>query len=110
MSKAVIGASVLDPALTRRDQGAVEFLSLRGALPDFLKPVITIAYYTGLRRGEILDLTWDRVDMASRRIFLDPGTTKNNESRIVYMTDDLLRVLTAWKRFHDWVVPHYPLV
>jgi len=26
-------------------------------LPDFLKPVITIAYYTGLRRGEILAMT-----------------------------------------------------
>ncbi len=79
-------------------------------LPDFLKPVITIAYYTGLRRGEILALTWDRVDLSSRRIFLAPGTTKNDESRIVYMTDDLLKVLSAWKRFRDWIVPHYPLV
>ena len=87
-----------------------EFLSLRGALPDFLKPVITIAYYTGLRRGEILALTWDCVDLSSRRIFLAPGTTKNDESRIIYMTDDLHKVLSAWKRFRDWIVPHYPLV
>jgi integrase len=83
-------------------------LSLRGTLPDFLKPVITIAYDTGLRRGEIIDLTWDRVDLSSRRIFLAPGTTKTDESRIIDMTDDLHKILSAWKRFHDWIVPNYP--
>ena len=30
-----------------------EFLTLRAALPDYLKPVVTFAYFTGWRRGEI---------------------------------------------------------
>ena len=30
-----------------------EFLTVRAALPDYLKPVVTFAYFTGWRRGEI---------------------------------------------------------
>jgi hypothetical protein len=33
-----------------------EFLALREVLPDYLKPVVTFAYYTGWRRSEILGL------------------------------------------------------
>lgn len=87
-----------------------EFLSLRGALPDFLKPVVTIAYYTGFRRQEILTLRWDQVDMERGRIVLEAGTTKNNEGRVVYMTADLLRVLSAWKRIRDMRFHNFPLV
>ncbi len=40
-----------------------EFLALRGALPDYAKVPSTIAYYTGMRAGEILNLRWDQVDL-----------------------------------------------
>jgi integrase len=33
-----------------------EFLALRKALPDFLKPVVTFGYYTGWWSGEVLTL------------------------------------------------------
>ncbi len=36
-----------------------EFLTLRAALPDYLKPVVTFAYFTGWRRGEITGLKWN---------------------------------------------------
>jgi site-specific recombinase XerD len=35
-----------------------EYLALRGALPDDLKPIITFAYHSGWRKAEILGLTW----------------------------------------------------
>jgi len=87
-----------------------EFLSLRGALPDYLKPIVSIAYHCGFRKGEILGLTWKQVDLERRRLILEAGTTKNNEGRIAYMTEDLFRVLAAWKQVRDWKAPNYPHV
>ena len=41
----------------------------------FLKPIVIIALNTGMRKSEILKLTWDRVDLKNRIILLDK--TKN---------------------------------
>jgi integrase len=40
-----------------------EFQRLRRELPEYLRPVTTVAYYTGMRRGEILKIRWDSVDL-----------------------------------------------
>ncbi len=87
-----------------------DYLALRGALPDSLKPVVTLAYHTGFRREEMLSLRWDQVDLSQRRIVLEVGTTKNHEGRVVYMTEDLFRMLEAQKRLRDWQAPSCPLV
>jgi integrase len=59
-----------------------DYHAVRSKLPDYLQPVIEVAYYTGWRvRSELLPLTWDRVDLDAGVIRLDPGTTKNNEGR-----------------------------
>ena len=42
---------------------AEEFQRMLDASPDYLKPVLICAYYTGMRKEEILGLTWDRVDL-----------------------------------------------
>jgi integrase len=67
-----------------------EYLALRGALPDDLKPIITFAYHSGWRKTEILGLTWDKVDLKEGTVRLDPGETKNEEGRTLYMNDELL--------------------
>jgi integrase len=43
------------------------------ASPEWLKPMILTAYYTGLREGELLGLRWERVDLKSGVIYL-PST------------------------------------
>ncbi len=87
-----------------------DYLALRGAVPDYLKPVVAIGYHTGFRRDEILTLTWEQVDLDRRRITLKAADTKTNEARMVVITDDLYKVLTAWKARRDTQSPHWPLV
>ncbi len=70
-----------------------EFNSLRDALPDYLKPVVTFAYHTGWRKQEILGLTWDKVDLKGGIVRLDPGETKNDEARTVYLNEELSKML-----------------
>jgi integrase len=67
-----------------------EFLALRDALPEDLKPIVTFAFHSGWRKAEILGLTWDRVDLREGIVRLDPGETKNEDGRILYMNDELL--------------------
>lgn len=68
-----------------------EYLSLRDALPDYLKPVITFAYHTGWRKSEILNLVWDKVDLNLGTVRLAPGETKNDEARTIYLDDELMK-------------------
>jgi integrase len=39
-----------------------DYLSLRDALPDELRPVLMFANFTGCRKEEILGLRWDQVN------------------------------------------------
>ncbi len=56
-----------------------------------LKPIVQCALNTGMRAGEILGLTWDRVDFAKRQIILED--TKNREARYVPINEPLFYVL-----------------
>jgi integrase len=87
-----------------------DYLVLLGAAPDWLKPVLAIGYHCGFRRQEILTLTWEQMDMERRRITLRAADTKTREARTVVMTDDLHKVLAAWKAQRDVRFPHWPLV
>ncbi len=46
---------------------------------DHLKPIVTVALHTGMRRGEILGLKWEQVDLKHGFILLDK--TKSGERR-----------------------------
>jgi len=81
-----------------------EFLSMRGALPDHQKVPLTVGYWTGMRRGEILGLRWDQVDLGRGLLRIAPGTTKNGDGRVIPLVADVLAVLTQWRRItvRDW--------
>ena len=70
-----------------------EFDQLLSYLPKHAAMVVRFAYLTGMRAGEIFNLSWDRVDMKDRVIRLLAEDTKTSEPRILYLTDELLDIL-----------------
>ena len=60
-------------------------------LPEGLRPLQIVSYDTGARRGELLKLTWDRVDLERGSLtFLD---TKNGEDRVVPLGQQALKTI-----------------
>lgn len=60
-----------------------QFEAVRGHLPEYARPIVTFAYYTGWRiDSEVLPLEWRQIDMKTGTVRLDPGTTKNDEGRV----------------------------
>jgi integrase len=78
-----------------------EYLALKKALPFCLKPVVTIAYHTGMRKEEILGLQWCQIDLMDGKINLKPQDTKNNEGRVIYMEGELLEIINFQRALRD---------
>ncbi len=57
----------------------------------YLYPVVVLALSTGMRQGEIMNLTWNTVDLNQGRAILHE--TKNGERRAVAITGHALEVL-----------------
>ncbi len=75
-----------------------EFDSLLAELPDnFLRPLVTVAYWVGFRRSELLRLEWRQVDLEAGTIRLGIGTTKNKDGRLVYLPVEALDVIKRWR-------------
>ncbi len=87
-----------------------EYLALKKALPSYLRPVVTLAYHTGMRKEEILGLQWLQVDLMEGKINLKPQDTKNNEARVIYMEGELLEVIHFQRAFRDQKFPKCPWV
>jgi integrase len=102
----------LDESGTAR-QGFFEestYQSLRQVLDPDIVPVLDFAYVTGCRRGEIIKLQWPQVDLEERIIRLRIGETKNDDSRLIPLTDELLESLARLKAERDEYWPDSPWV
>jgi len=56
-----------------------------------------VAYYLGLRRGEILGLTWTKVSFEMLEVRVLAPTSKGRKERVVPMAPDLAGVLQQWR-------------
>jgi integrase len=62
-------------------------------LPRHAALVVHFAYLTGMRAGEIFNLTWDKVDLGQRLVRLRAEDTKTSESRVIYLDDAALEIM-----------------
>jgi len=70
-----------------------DFMAAVDELSAWLQPIIFALYLSGMRRGELLGLTWDNVDLAGRMIRLTPDQTKENKKKRVPIHRLLVPVL-----------------
>ena len=81
---------------------ADEFDRLMAALPAHTRAIVTIGYYAGMRRGEVLNLTWNHIDMKNRVIQLKAAETKDREDRTIPICEALYNILKDIpKAIHD---------
>ena len=50
-----------------------------------------------MRKGEVLNLRWDQLDLDRGLLRLDPDSTKSDKGRLVPLVEDLLDVLRQWR-------------
>jgi integrase len=79
-----------------------EFDRLMTALPSHARAIVATGYYAGMRKGEVINLTWDKVDMKSHVIRLDAADTKDREARQVPICNELYNIMKEIPRaIHD---------
>ena len=95
------------------------FTKLRLELPGYLRPLISFAYNTGVRKGEILqircpfrcapaDRSREQVDLMNGIVRLEPGETKNDEPRHVPLVGELREVIRLQIETRDQQCPNCP--
>lgn len=75
-----------------------QFQAVLRHLPVWIHPVALFGYELGWRLREILRLQRHQINLEEGWVRLDPGTTKNKEGRLAYLSPGLLEVL---RRQHE---------
>ena len=88
--------------LTLKDTSAF-WQAVDRARAPWVKPFVMLAIETGMRRSEMLSLTWRDVDLSARLVRL--ALTKNGHERIVPLTPFAAEILSALPCRDDHVFP-----
>jgi integrase len=61
----------------------------------WLRGMTAVGYAFGWRKSEVLKLQVCQLDFSDRTIRLDPGTTKNDDGRVIHMSNEVYHLLSA---------------
>jgi integrase len=70
-----------------------DFQKIVAHLPGWYQPIAQAAFFTGMRRGEVLGLTWKRINLKARMIYLGPDDVKEKDWKRVAIHLELLPIL-----------------
>ena len=62
-----------------------EIAKFLGALPPRIRNLCVFALYTGMRRNEVINLTWEEVRQGPDRVELSATRAKNGRKRTIYL-------------------------
>ncbi len=88
-----------------REERGVEALGAFEGYTDHVAPIILLALNTGLRRGELRQLTWKDVDFPRQVLTVRAGVAKSGKARHVPLNAEALRILEAWRSEHPGAGP-----
>lgn len=80
----------------------LQALEPAGRRSHWTKPAVQLALETAMRRGELLSLRWDNIDLQGRTAFLPD--TKNGDSRTVPLSTAAVQVLQGLPKHISGVV------
>jgi integrase len=83
-----------------------EWTRLYNAAKPHLKPILLLAYHLGQRFGEIVNLTWDRVDLQRGFITLRSVDTKTKKPRRVPLSPAVNSALHALAKIRSLTTNH----
>jgi len=83
-------------------ESLLQALNPTGRRSPWTKPAVQLALATAMRRGELLSLRWEHVNLQNRTAFLPH--TKNNEIRVVPLSSAAVQLLAELPRHISGVV------
>jgi len=68
---------------------------------DYLEPVVLLAINTGMRRGELLSLTWANVEVNNefKTLTIVSDNAKSGKTRHIPLNNEASRVLSNWQQY-----------
>jgi integrase len=72
-----------------------EFNRLLDKCPRHLKDILNVAYWSGMRKGEITSLTWEKIELKNRMIRLEAADTKEGKAKSVPMSTAVYKTFKA---------------
>jgi len=64
---------------------------------DYVYPIVLTALNTGMRKGEIFNLTWENVNFNTRMLTVVGASSKSGNTRVIPMNDETFKVLKKWQ-------------
>jgi integrase len=78
-----------------------DFIKIVDRRLERAQPIFETLYLTGMRRGEALGLTWDKVNLETRIIAVGLGDTKERRGKRIPIHNILVQILQAVKQIRS---------
>jgi len=95
-----------EPNFKERILNASEMVKLLDVSNSHLKPILIVALNTAMRRGEILSLKWENVNLSKRHIHIEDS--KSGKSRDIPMNNAVVEALSVIAQYNKYVF-HNPV-